>query len=393
MKTRRSKGDGGLHWDESRQRWIATVALGYDGRGKRVVKKGSGRTKTEARKKLREVLRAHEDGLAVGDDRYTVEQAIKDWLAFGLSSRDVETKATNESLCRNHVVPHLGARKVRDLTAHEVDVWLHELSDRLSTRTVRQVRACLDRAIDRAMARDKVRRNVVALCAVPNGRPGRPSKSLTTAQAREVLARTAGERMHHYIVLSLLTGARTEELRALTWKHVHLNGIPEATPPIPPFVEVWRSVRSTGDTKTRRSRRTLALPARAVEALRAQRLEQARERQEAGDRWVDLDLVFPSRVGTPMDRNNARRDFRAALARVPGIDPDEWAPRELRHSFVSLLSDSGVSLEEISRLVGHSGTSVTELVYRHQIRPVIQTGAIAMDALFPVADLERQSLS
>jgi hypothetical protein len=42
----------------------------------------------------------------------------------------------------------------------------------------------------------------------------------------------------------------------------------------------------------------------------------------------------------------------------------------------------GVPLEEISRLVGHSGTSVTELVYRHQIRPVIQTGATIMDQLF-----------
>jgi delta 1-pyrroline-5-carboxylate dehydrogenase len=46
------------------------------------------------------------------------------------------------------------------------------------------------------------------------------------------------------------------------------------------------------------------------------------------------------------------------------------------------LSDAGVPIEEISRLVGHSGTSVTELVYRHQIRPVIQTGATIMDQLF-----------
>lgn len=58
------------------------------------------------------------------------------------------------------------------------------------------------------------------------------------------------------------------------------------------------------------------------------------------------------------------------------------SPRELWHSVVSLLSDSGVSIEEISRLVGHSGTTVTELVYRHQIRPVLQTGAVAMDTLF-----------
>jgi hypothetical protein len=37
---------------------------------------------------------------------------------------------------------------------------------------------------------------------------------------------------------------------------------------------------------------------------------------------------------------------------------------------------------EISRLVGHSGTTVTELVYRHQLKPVIQTGATVMDELF-----------
>ena len=74
--------------------------------------------------------------------------------------------------------------------------------------------------------------------------------------------------------------------------------------------------------------------------------------------------------------------FRRALALVPELDPVAWTPRELRHSFVSLLSDAGVPVEAISRLVGHSGTSVTELVYRHQIRPVIQTGATAMDRLF-----------
>jgi integrase len=51
---------------------------------------------------------------------------------------------------------------------------------------------------------------------------------------------------------------------------------------------------------------------------------------------------------------------------------------------VSLLSDNGVPLEDISRLVGHSSTAVTELVYRKQIRPVIQVGAVAMDEIFAV---------
>ncbi len=62
--------------------------------------------------------------------------------------------------------------------------------------------------------------------------------------------------LHAYIVVSLLTGARTEELRALTWSHVDF----EATPPV---IMVWRSVRAGGDTKTRKSRRTLELPSAA----------------------------------------------------------------------------------------------------------------------------------
>jgi hypothetical protein len=48
-----------------------------------------------------------------------------------------------------------------------------------------------------------------------------------------------------------------------------------------------------------------------------------------------------------------------------------WTPRELRHSFVSILSAHDVRLEDISDLVGHSSTSVTEMVYRHEIRPAL----------------------
>jgi hypothetical protein len=79
--------------------------------------------------------------------------------------------------------------------------------------------------------------------------------------------------------------------------------------------------------------------------------------------WRESGLVFTTALGTAMDAANVRRDFRRALALVPGLDPNEWIPRELRHSFVSLPSDAGVPVEEIPRLVGNSGTSVTELVY------------------------------
>lgn len=400
MTKRRSRGDGGLHWDDKRQRWIATASLGYDGRGKRVVKRGSGRTKTEAKRKLREVLRDHEDGLAIGPGNYTVEQAVRDWMQYGLADRASETVATNRSLCETHVIPELGKVKLRELRAEDVEKWLRRKSNDLSTDTLRRIRSCLNRAVRRAMARDMVKRNVVDLCQVPTGRPGRPSKALTLAQAEAVLsaaetsddlpARLGGKprtRLTAYIVVSLLTGARTEELRALTWDHVDLVGDPEAKPPIPPYIAVWRSVRAGNDTKTRKSRRTIALPVRCVEALRRHRDLQANDRLSAekrGATWHNTDLVFTTHVGTPLDDANVRKRFRTILKNVDGLDPEEWTPRELRHSFVSLLSDQGVPLEEISRLVGHSSTTVTELVYRKQIRPVIQTGAVVMDTIFKI---------
>jgi site-specific recombinase XerD len=100
--------------------------------------------------------------------------------------------------------------------------------------------------------------------------------------------------------------------------------------------------------------------------------------------WQNHGIVFASLTGTQLDAANVRRAFRR-IAKDAGLNAADWTPRELRHSFVSLLSDDGMPLEKISRLVGHSGTSVTEAVYRQQIRPVVEDGAVAMDKLFPGA--------
>ncbi|MFF5111290.1 tyrosine-type recombinase/integrase [Streptosporangium sp. NPDC000509] len=119
-----------------------------------------------------------------------------------------------------------------------------------------------------------------------------------------------------------------------------------------------------------------------MDALRGHRERQALAREKAGDLWQENDLVFASKYGTELDAANVRRAFRVILKRTD-LDPDEWTPREMRHSFVSLLSDSGMALENISRLVGHKGTVVTEKVYRKQLRPVLLEGAEAMNLIFP----------
>ena len=55
---------------------------------------------------------------------------------------------------------------------------------------------------------------------------------------------------------------------------------------------------------------------------------------------------------------------------------------ELRHSFVSLLSEAGVPIENISQIVRHSSTRTTGTVYRHELRPVITEGAEAINRVF-----------
>jgi len=81
-----------------------------------------------------------------------------------------------------------------------------------------------------------------------------------------------------------------------------------------------------------------------------------------------------------LDSHNVRRDFRKAC-RDASIG-DGWVAKELRTSFVSMMSHQGVPVEGIARLAGHSSSRTTEVIYRRELRPAITTGAEVMDQIF-----------
>ena len=356
------------------------VSLGFAPDGTRLRRKVSGRSKTDVKDKLQALHEELRDGLRTSAT-YTVRQAINDWLADGLDGRAPKTVSTYREVL-DPLVALIGSAKLRDLSAPQVRSALVKLSADRSSRTLQMARNSLIRAIRHAEANDLVARNVAALVNVPSGQDGRPSKSLTAEQARSLLQQSTTSRLHAYLVLCLLTGCRTEEATALRWDHVDLDGNPNSEPPIPPHMAVWRSVRAHGDVKTRKSRRTLRLPLAAVEALKALKVRQAEERLAARSDWEDRGLVFTSKLGTPLDASHVRRAFKG-ICEDAGIGND-WTPRELRHTFVSILSEQGVAIEEIARLVGHSTTATTESVYRRELRPVISSGAEVMDTVFKV---------
>jgi integrase len=366
--------------------WTGAISLGFGPDGKRTRIKRKGKNKTAVKEKLVKAVTDLDAGVKTSEG-YTVADAVDDWLSKGLKGRDPSTVTTNRILADQHVIPLIGAQKLKRLSADEVEEWLDGLTEKLATRSLQGVHSILKRAIRQAQARDKVIRNVAELVTTPKGKEGRPSKALTLDQATAVLDEARASRLHAYVVLSLMTGIRTEEARAVRWDHVvaEVNGqwrpVTKVGLDHDKFaIYVWRSVRAGGDTKTEKSRRTLELPQEAVDALRAHRKRQSTERLAVGELWQDHNLVFCSPTGTALDAANVRRAFRL-ITKKAEIGED-WTPRELRHSFVSIMSDSGVSIETIADLCGHAGTAVTEEVYRHQLKPVITKGAETINAVF-----------
>ena len=329
--------------------FTGAISLGFDGKGDRQRIKRKGRTQAAVKDKLIRAVKDLESGIETSDN-YTVAETVNDWLAKGTKNLGEGTVNGYRILAYQHLIPAIGATKLKRLTADDVNDWLDGLTGKLSTRSLLAVHSVLRRAIHQAQVRDKVGRNVAKLVTTPKGREGRPSRALNLDQATRVLEEAQWSSLHAYVVVSLMTGIRTEEARELRWDHVVTRDNDDA--PWLPVTKagfehqefalyVWRSVRADGDTKTERSRRTLKLPAQAADALRMLHVRQATDRKTARATWRDHGLVFCTRVGTPLSAGNVRRSFRT-ITKAAGIG-DKWTPRELRHSFVSIMSDNGVS--------------------------------------------------
>ncbi len=378
---RRDKGDGALYFDEARGRWWGVVELDRDGAGRRVRRRVSAPTKAEARRKMRELREARDKGLPVGDGRETVADWLRYWLEHVVPAsgrvRSANTLDNYRWAVEGHLIPALGRKTLRGLTAEDVEAMLRERAEAGAARnTLLRLKTVLGRALRDAERRGKVARNVAALVDTPPG-GRRKSRTLRPDQAVALLKATKGDRLEALYVTGLMLGLRPGELCGLRWEDVDVEAavlhVRHAR------LEHKGRVVGLGDLKTARSRRTLNLPAPVVAALRRHRATQAAERLAAGEAWVDTGLVFTSTIGTAISSANLRRDF-DALTRRAGLG--HWTPRELRHSAASLLSAAGVPLELVSDVLGHDGTRMTAEVYRHAVKPTVDAAVAPMERLF-----------
>lgn len=114
--------------------------------------------------------------------------------------------------------------------------------------------------------------------------------------------------------------------------------------------------------KTRHSRRTIPLPSPCLEALRAHRVAQGRERLATGSGWIDDDMVFSTTIGTPIEPDNLSRSW-YVVRKVLGEPPPRF--HDMRHTCVSLLLAEGAPPHVVQQIVGHSAIDVTMNIYAH----------------------------
>ncbi len=209
-------------------------------------------------------------------------------------------------------------------------------------------------------------RNVAKLVDVPRVQHAEV-RPLTPSEAGRLLDSVTGQDRALYLT-ALGLGLRQGELLGLRWQDADLTA---GTISVAHTLQRIGRVVSLAEPKTSKSRRTLALPAPVLAALREQRKRQLAERLTAGASWQDGDFVFATPIGTPLDGSNVLHKFQRQVAAA-------CLPRQrfhdLRHGCASYLLAAGVPMRVVMETLGHSQLSTTSDIYSH-VLPELQRDA------------------
>ncbi len=384
MTARNRRGGGTVFWDEDRGCYTGQISH-YDAAGNRKRPKVYAATKAECWEKLDELRAEVKKTGSVAPRDLTVADMINDLLAHPPADWKSPLTLINRKNHATRIISALGKVKVARLTVTQVERFLEDAAvDGLSADTLRRLRSMLRLAIRRAERDGKAARNVAALAEVPAG-PRRQSKSMNLEQIRVLLGLDLTAWWRAYITVALMCGLRPGELLGLRWEDVDFKaGVIRVRKCLKalPDPETGKRTLVLETLKTERSKRTIRMPRQVVTVLLALRKEQAAARLKLGALYDirGLAIVFGDGVGGPKWPQDVRKQFNTLCGRA-GIGT-HWTPREQRHSFVSVLSNAGVDIEEIADAVGHINSTVTKAVYRHQIADEITSAATAMDAIF-----------
>lgn len=346
--TKRSNGEGTLTQRKD-GRWSASIRYQDPITGEFERAWFYGRTKTEARGKLKAAMERIAEGAPVRDAAATVGAWLAEWRHGGLkaSSRAESTKDTYATLSKKHLEPApFGSIPLGRLRPSDLERLIMQMRDEgLSDSTIRQTYTILRQALGDAKRDGLIARNVAELVKRPTV-ANHEARFLSPAEVARLLTAAEGSRYHDLLAFIAGTGVRKGEALATTWTDVDLTA---ATYRVP-------------GTKTDKSKRTLPLSPGLVTLLKRHRKAQAIERMKAANVWEDTGLVFTTETGKAIGSRNVLRAL-YAVAEAAGLE--DVCVHTLRHSAATAWLENGVNLKAVSTLLGHADISITANTYAH----------------------------
>jgi integrase len=359
---KRASGESSIYQDED-GRWHGFVSMGRKENGRRDRRHVSGAKRADVVAKVRAIEAKRDAGMVDAAGRApTVGEWLDHWLD-NIASRKVRARTleSSRSTVRLHLRPGIGHHRLDRLQPEHLERLYAALAEKgLSPASILRAHRVLSRAVRVASQRGKVARNVATLVDPPAVKRPQRALPLSAAEAREVMSAAHSHRNAARWTVALAVGLRQSEALGLRWSNVDLdNGT----------LSVRRGLhRVRGqcliyeEPKADRSRRTLALPAQLVDALRAHRAAQLEERITAGPLWQDHDLVFAQPNGRPIERKSDWRAWKTLL-RDAGVR--EVRLHDGRHTAATLLLSEGVHPRVVMEVLGHAQMRTTTDTYSH----------------------------
>jgi len=371
MAARRQHGEGSLYQRKDDGRWIASVNLGNDARGKRQRRVFTATTPEAARLKREAFLDRRRDGFTMPKGRPpTVAEWCRHWLVK-IAKPQVEATTWERSYrpyVELHIIPFFAAMPLPELAEEDIEAFHARLQGRgLSAATIAQVHRIMSRAMKVAVARGRIARNPCSFVSPPQvvrEEPRTPSAEETAA----ILAACAQWHNGARWVLAITTGIRQGEALALRWSDTDLASVPAS-------VTIRRSAaRVKGELsykapKSRKSRRTIAIGPATVAALRKHRGAQV---ASIGG------LVFTDAHGRPV---HPRADYGDWHALLDSLGIPRYRVHALRHGAATRLLEAGVDVRTVQEIMGHATPGFTQATYQHVTPALHQAAADAMDRL------------
>ncbi len=330
-----------------------------------------GKTQKEAHEKLQQAVYEQKQGTLITGPQQTVQQYLEYWLEnVHKPSVRLTTYMIRKNTVKNHLVPTLGHIKLQNLKAEHVEaLYAKMLKEDFKPSTVDLVHRVLRSALSHAVRRGLLSRNVCAVVSAPRI-PDEDRNILTIEQAHMLMEAAKGHRLEALLLVAITTGLRGGELAALKWQDINFDGryllVRHTAHRIPGvgFVE--------SEPKTKSSRRKINLPQVVLDALRQHKVNQDFRKQEVGDKWKNLDLVFPNTIGNYQGANY-RQEMFVKMLKMAGLPPMRL--HDLRHSAATILLSQGVNPKVVQEILGHSSITLTLGIYGH-VLPGMQGDAM-----------------